>query len=163
MKKLASVLLVAVIAFLAYFYVQAGWVVGKISLNCVLRPDCNCIDAHIFSRSATQKQHLQSLLRLDYLFMVLYGFLLGFWCYMEMQCQKIFWLNNLLRLSLPLVFVVIVADLIENFFLIHYLQSDNAGACVSFSFVASSLKWAGLCVILLTLLISVGVRLSNKK
>ena len=163
MKKLASLLLVAVIAFLAYFYAEAGWVVGKIPLNCVLLPDCNCIDAHIFSRTATQKQHLQSLLRLDYLFMVLYGFLLGFWCYMEMQCQKIFWLNNLLRLGLPLVFVVIAADLIENFSLIHYLQSDNAGACVSFSFVASVLKWAGLCVVLLTLLVSVSVRLANKK
>jgi len=150
MKRPTLFLFFVVVAFLYYFFAQSKYLILEtdIAVSCMLYPDCNCIDLFNEKWSVFQKAFYQHLLYIDFIFIAFYALFLGFGSYLEMQRQRICLLNNLLRLNLLLLIIAILADVVENFFQLHYF-SNFPVTCGGLSFIPTLLKWSTIGLILL--------------
>lgn len=164
MKTLTRIILILVLAFSGFWILQSDQFYSdtyKMS-RCFFYPNCDCITTMFKNWTIQQKDIYLKLMRLDFIFMVFYGSLLGFWSYMEMQSQKVFWINNLLRFNLFILMITLLADITENVFSLYYFSRLSCFNCFKWSYIFTLVKWTGVTFILLTLLGSLFARLFKK-
>lgn len=163
MKITTWMLLIMVLAFSSFWLLQAKQfiIVDVDTSGCFYKPDCECIDRMYKGWSIEQKNLYLKLMRLDFIYMVFYGLLLGFMSYIEMQKQKVYWLNNLLRFNVFVLVITLLSDLTENSFSLYYFSRTSHVDCFKWSYVFTYIKWAGVVCILLVLLMSCLIRKIN--
>ncbi|MDJ1479957.1 hypothetical protein QNI16_05625 [Cytophagaceae bacterium YF14B1] len=122
MKHLKYILLLIVVLFETYF-IGIGSTLLKDIPQCdegilmLFRYDC--IISVFHGLQPIWQEQIVSMLHVDFIFILVYTFLLLLWSYLEMQQQRSVWLNELLRLNILLGILAAVADCIENMILLH--------------------------------------------
>lgn len=155
MKLLRRALVIVVLLFEAYFFWMAKEILYHTEIcqkKIFLLWKYDCLIAAFPSLKHVWQQQIISMLHVDFIFILVYTFLLLLWSYLEMQQQRSTQLNELLRLNIFLGILAAVADCIENMILLHDFTSPIHAKYEPDVF--SLIKWFFIGWILLVLVIS---------
>lgn len=149
-----SLLFIVVGCLTAYLFLTTAAIFqGNIDPTCNFWPNAECLEERFDLLTSIQKRQLLEVVHLDYWYLICYPFLLGIWVYREMQAQTWLLTNTLLRCCILVIFVLFLADVVENILLEQILQD------ISYPFqvlaLVTRLKWISFAFILLSLLIGV--------